>query len=130
MPHQHHIFMREGFAMPKADIKADTLSRHYCTLFMHQFLSMRSRDICTRIRQAIETTAVMSGTKAGMVAEKLVECGLRADRHSFPDDFVRALESARVTPEWNLTAATPSQKMLMRFWQQPPEAARKRLSAK
>ena len=111
----------QEFSLPTTPQQADTLTKHFCTHFLHEFQSSRGTDSYFRIYTAIEKTASKTGNAPEVVARALVESGLRASKESFPGSFVSAIEQRRATPHWNLAAATPQQRELLRFWGVTPE---------
>ena len=104
------------FALPNPATGADTLTKHFCTHFLHEFQSLRTKESYFRIYTAIEKTAAKTGNAPDVVARALVESGLRASKESFPGSFVSAIEQRREMPRWNLAAMTPQQRELMHFW--------------
>ena len=106
----------QEFSLPALPPQADTLTKHFCTHFLHEFQSSRGTDSYFRIYTAIEKTASKTGNAPDVVARALVESGLRAAKESFPGSFVNAIEQRRATPNWNLAAATPQQRELLNFW--------------
>lgn len=104
------------FALPTPATGADTLTKHFCTHFLHEFQRQRTKEHYFRIYTAIEKTAAKTGNAPDVVARALVESGLRASKDAFPGSFVTAIEQRREMPRWNLAAMTPQQRELMHFW--------------
>lgn len=107
---------QDTYALPSLTAQADTLTRHFLMQFMHEFQKQREANTGLRIYKAIESTAGKTGNSPEVVARALVETGLRAERHSFPEKFITLVESNALTPRWNIGAITPHQRELLDFW--------------
>lgn len=111
---------QEAYALPALTSGADTLTRHFLMQFMHEFQRQRQTNAGLRIYKAIESTAGKTGSSPEAVARALVETGLRAERHSFPEKFITLVESSALTPRWNISALTSHQRELLDFWRTVP----------
>lgn len=119
---------QQAYTLPALQPAADTLARHFCSQFMHEFQRQPAQDSWYRILTAIETTAKKTGNAPEVVARALVENGLRASKESFPEKFVSAVEDGLAMPRWNIGAVTPQQRELTQFWGVSPAIGYKKAS--
>lgn len=101
--------------VPPADSSPDFV---YHQAFVHEMNRVENSSIALKLRQAIINTADRTKTSPAHVARLLVDYGLRAPRHAFPDSFVDFVDSR---PEPKLSVLRAAQDLdvleLKNFWQ-------------
>ena len=101
--------------VPPADSSPDFV---YHQAFVHAMNRVENSSIALKLRQAIIDTADRTKTSPAHVARLLVDYGLRAPRHAFPDSFVDFVDSR---PEPKLSVLRAAQDLdvleLKNFWQ-------------
>ena len=101
--------------VPPAESSPDFI---YHQAFIHAMNRMQNPSIAQKLRLAIEETAQATQTSAAHIARLLVDYGLRAPRHAFPDSFVDFVDSRPEPKLAILRAATDLDVLeLKNFWQ-------------
>lgn len=90
----------------------------YYQSFVYAMNRIQASSIAIKLRQAIEQTATATHTSPAHIARLLVDYGLRAPRHAFPDCFVDYIDS-RPEPKLSVLRATQDTDVaeLKNFWQ-------------
>ncbi len=101
--------------VPPSDNSPDFL---YHQAFVHAMNRIEHPSIALKLRQAIEETATKTQTSPAHIARLLVDYGMRAPRHAFPDSFLDYIDSR---PEPKLSVLRAAQDIdvleLKNFWQ-------------
>ncbi len=90
----------------------------YHQAFVHAMNRIETPTIALKLRQAIEDTADKTKTSPAHIARLLVDYGLRAPRHAFPDSFLDYIDS-RPQPKLHILRAAQDMDVteLKNFWQ-------------
>lgn len=101
--------------VPPGDNSSDFV---YHQAFIHAMNRIQNASIATKLRQAIEETADATQTSPAHIARLLVDYGLRAPRHAFPDSFLDYIDS-RPEPKLSVLRAAEDLDVteLKNFWQ-------------
>jgi hypothetical protein len=109
--------MQPLYTMPVPPVETSSDYAYY-QAFVHQMNRITIPMIAPKLRQAIELTANAMNTSPAHVARLLVDYGLRAPQHAFPDSFVDYVESRPQPKMAILRAAQDIDVMQLKdFWQ-------------
>lgn len=106
--------------IPFSDMNINENLETRCCYTFYRFLKFyHSVNECERIRHAIVETAHEIGISTGYAAKMLVEAGLQAPRHCFPNDFVHFIEAKSGLNPWTAGAMSYAQNKLAKKWHLP-----------
>jgi hypothetical protein len=113
--------------VPPADNSADIT---YYRAFVSEMGRAKQASVADKIRNSMEAAATRTGTSATHIARLLVDCGLRAPRHAFPDSFVSFVDNAPQTTGQKsgfgtIFPADTDMDALRLYWQGTPQAPAK-----